>query len=226
MKIKFLGTGASDWSLKNPENSKEFRYFSAAIIDDKLLIDCGPQIIEAMEKYGTEPASVKYIINTHKHSDHYSEESIKSLADFGAEYTELSAGETIKIDKYTICCYKGNHGTANETVHFIISDSKHSCFYGLDGAWLLYDEIIGIKQHKPDLAVIDGTIGFVDGDYRIFEHNNLNMVIEIKKSLSDYVKQFCISHMAYTLHTGQKELEDSLKKENIIVAYDGLEINL
>ncbi len=59
----------------------------------------------------------------------------------------------------------------------------------------MYDEVAGIKQHKPDFAVLDATIGFIDGDYRIFKHNNLNMVMEIKKSLECYIKKFCISHM-------------------------------
>lgn len=99
-------------------------------------------------------------------------------------------------------------------------------FYGLDGAWLLYDEIQAIKKFMPDFAVFDATIGDIDGDYRIFEHNNLNMVLEMKKSLENYIGRFCISHMARTLHTDHETLSEKMKKHNIITAYDGLEIEI
>ncbi len=122
--------------------------------------------------------------------------------------------------------YAGNHATCKDTKHYLIFDGEKTLFYGLDGAWLLYEEVQAIKNHRPDLAVLDGTVGFIDGDDRIFEHNNLNMVLEIKKALAPYVKQFCISHMARTLHTDHKSLEKRMCREGIAVAYDGMEIVL
>ena len=88
----------------------------------------------------------------------------------------------------------------------------------------IIDEVAAIKKQGIDFAVIDGTVGFIDGDYRIFEHNNLNMVLEIAKSLNKYVKQFCINHMAMTLHTDHNTLENKMSEHNILVAYDGMEI--
>ncbi len=226
MKIKFLGTGAADWPLTNKDNTKEYRRFSAAIIDNELLIDCGPQIMEALKEHNVDPSNIKYVINTHNHRDHFSEDSLKQLNDFGAEFVQIKAGEEAVLGKYTVYAFACNHGTCQNAVHFIIKDSKHTVFYGLDGAWLMIDEVQGIKTHKPDLAVLDATIGFVDGDYRIFEHNNLNMVLEIQKTLKPFVKQFCISHMARTLHTSHKELQEKLQSQNILAAYDGMEIDL
>ena len=109
-------------------------------------------------------------------------------------------------------------------MHYLISDEKSCLFYGLDGAWLMYDEIQAIKKSNVDFAVLDGTVGFIDGDYRIFEHNNLNMVIEMKKTLSKYVKRFCISHMAYTLHKDHKALETDMEQYGVEVAFDGMEV--
>ena len=111
-------------------------------------------------------------------------------------------------------------------MHFIISDGKKTLFYGLDGAWLLYDEVCGIKEYTPDFAVFDATIGDIDGDYRIFEHNNLQMVLEMQKTLKPYIKQFCISHMAYTLHTDHETTAKKMQMYDIITAYDGLEVEL
>lgn len=226
MKILFLGTGAADWPRKKEAGMTEFRRLSSALIDDVLLIDPGPQVREALEELGRSPDRIKYIINTHKHSDHYSEETVKWLESFGAELIDVAAGEEMTIGRYTVWAYSGNHSTCDGTVHFIISDGESTVFYGLDGAWLMYDEVQGIMAHRPTLAVLDATIGFIDGDYRIFEHNNLNMVLEMKKTLSPYVGQFAISHMARTLHTAHEELAESMREHGVIAAYDGLELSV
>ena len=79
---------------------------------------------------------------------------------------------------------------------------------------------------RPDLAVLDGTVGFRDGDYRIFEHNDLNMVLEMQKTLAPYVGRFCISHMARTLHTDHAALSAAMAAHGVITAYDGLELTV
>lgn len=66
----------------------------------------------------------------------------------------LPEGETKKIDRYTITTLKANHSTCTEALHFIISDGAKRLFYGLDGAWLLYDEVTAIKSSKIDYACL------------------------------------------------------------------------
>lgn len=226
MKITFLGTGAADWPMEKPAGTAEFRRLSSALVDDVLLIDPGPQVLDAMKELGKDSGNVKYIVNTHRHSDHFCDEVLQKLKINGAEFFELCDGDVKEIGNYTVRAYNANHPTCEKTIHFIISDGNKTLFYGLDGAWLLYDEVQAIKEHKPDFAVLDATIGYVDGDYRIFEHNNLNMVLEMEKTLREYVGRFCISHMAKTLHTDHETLEAAMKKHNIVAAYDGLEINI
>ncbi len=224
MKILFLGTGAADWPQKREEGMAEFRRLSSAIIDRSLLIDPGPQVIDALEEQGIALGDVKYIINTHPHGDHYNENTRKTLEENGAVFVDMCDGDEKQLGKYTVYAYGGNHSTVNKVVHFIVTDGNSALFYGLDGAWLMYNEVAGIMAHKPSLAVLDATIGDIDGDYRIFEHNNLNMVLEMKKTLKPYVGKFCISHMARTLHTDHKTLSDRMAKEDVITACDGLEL--
>ena len=52
------------------------------------------------------------------------------------------------------------------------------------------------------------------------------MVIEMQKTLKPFVKRFAISHMARTLHTPQEQLEKRMEPYEILVAYDGLEIEI
>ncbi len=226
MKITFLGTGAADWPIEKTENMTEFRRLSSVLIDDTLLIDPGPQVFDALNEYGKDPQNIKYIINTHKHFDHFCGETVSGLEANGAKFSTLLGGDVKNIGDYTVCAYSANHSTCKNTVHFIITDGERTLFYGLDGAWLLYDEVQAIKEYKPDFAVFDATVGDIDGDYRVFEHNNLNMVLEMKKSLKNYIGKFCISHMARKLHTDHKTLNEKMKQCNIIAAYDGLEIEI
>ncbi|MBO5281092.1 MAG: MBL fold metallo-hydrolase, partial [Clostridia bacterium] len=78
MKITFLGTGAADWKIENREQTSEFRRYCSALIDDTMLIDPGPHVFDALHQYGKNSSDVKYIICTHRHLDHYCEDTVKS----------------------------------------------------------------------------------------------------------------------------------------------------
>lgn len=221
MKISFLGTGAADWGADSLDSKGYHRYFSSALINDDLLIDPGPHIFLSSDKYNIDLSKVKYVINTHSHGDHFNKESLDKLLEQGAEFIEFSEDEEKKIGEYTISAYRANHGTCKGAVHFIIEKEDKRLFYGLDSAWLLYPEVAAIKAKGVDMAILDATIGDMPGDYRIFEHNNLGMVIEMSKTLQDYVKRFVISHMAYTLHDDHETLSENMKKYGFDTAFDG-----
>ena len=167
---------------------------------------------------------IKYILVTHKHSDHFCQNTLDTLLSHGATLIEINPKEKTELDGYVIEAYSGNHTI--DVCHYMITKDEKSLFYGLDGAWLQYEEIRAIWKHKPDAAVFDATVGFIEKVWRVFEHNNLNMVIEMKKSIDKDIKKYIISHMAYTLHTDHKSLEEEMKKHDIIVAFDGMEIEL
>ena len=224
MKITFLGTGAADWCFDEHSHLEGFRRNSAILIDDSLLVDPGPDVPDAMTAFSKDPMAVKYIINTHRHPDHYNARTVEYLKN--AKAYDFEPDETILVGKYSITALSANHATADKCLHFIISDGERHVFYGLDGAWLTYSEVDAIKRCGIDLAVLDGTIGDIPGDHRIFEHNNLNMVNEIRLTLKPYIKRFFITHMARTLHTSQGELEKRMAGCGIEVAYDGLETEI
>lgn len=220
MKVLFLGTGAADWVFAKDKDDKYFRRMSSVLINGELLIDPGPDLIESIDKFKVDTSKIKFVINTHKHSDHYNEKTLEFLKSNGVRFDEFTPGDVKQIGKYTITALAANHPVP--TCHYIINDGEKKLFYGLDGAWLMYDEVQEIIKQKPiDLAVLDATIGFIEGDFRNFEHNNLNMVLEIKKTLSEHINKFCISHMAFTLHTEHEILFAEMNKYDILTAYDG-----
>ena len=222
MKLLFLGTGAADWPRDKKKCTGEYRRNSAALLDEIILIDPGPGVLDAAGEYGVDLTKIKYILNTHRHSDHYNPLTVARLLRLGAEMIYLKADEEVQLDQYHIRALAANHGTCAEAVHFLIDDGKSRLFYGLDGAWLMYKEIQAIKECMVDYAVLDATVGFGEGDYRVFEHNNLYMVEQMKKSLEPHVKRFCISHMARTLHTDHQTLAAEMEKLGIETAYDGM----
>jgi phosphoribosyl 1,2-cyclic phosphodiesterase len=226
MKIQFLGTGAADWPLERNGNEKEFRRLSSALVDGCLLIDFGSNVLDALKECGVGLSDIKYAVNTHRHSDHYNESALATLTENGTEFIDFKANEQKQIGKYTVLALAANHPTCEGTVHFIITDKEKTLFYGLDGAWLLMPEVDAVKKYKPDLAVLDATVGDKVGDYRIFEHNNLRMVVEMKQSLEQFVGSFYISHMARTLHTDHETLKNRMKEFGIEVAFDGLTVEI
>ena len=68
--------------------------------------------------------------------------------------------------------------------------------------------------------IFDGTIGDIPGEYRIFEHNNLPMVRELKAAFAKNCPRFMISHLARTLHPIHDTEAPVLAREGIEVAYD------
>lgn len=218
MKITFLGTGAADWNRQEHSTWPGFRRNASALIDGVLLIDPGPDVPDALKTFGIDSKGIQYIINTHKHEDHYNEDTLRQLP--WAEFRELNAGDRCQIGPYQIQALAANHGTCEKAIHFIISDGEKNLFYGLDGAWLLYEEYRAIRKAGIDLAVMDATIG-ESGDFRIFEHNDLNMVLEMKKTLAPWVRRWCITHMARTLHTDHATLSATMAEHGVETAYDG-----
>ncbi len=224
MKIQFLGTGAADWKGV-PPSIPGYRFFSSAVIDDILLIDPGPDVFLSSEKFGISLKDIKWVINTHSHEDHFNVDTLNRLVAGGAEFIDFGRNDFRKLGKYEIRSLAANHSTCEDAKHFMISDGQKKLYYALDGSWLMYNEYVLLKE-GADMIVLDATIGDVPGDYRIFEHNNLNMVRELRQSLKPYVSRFVISHMALTLHGSHELLCEKMKADSIEVACDGLTLTV
>ncbi|MFA6948699.1 MAG: hypothetical protein WCQ72_06940 [Eubacteriales bacterium] len=228
MKLRFLGTGAADFDITKPSADINFRRFSSLLINDDLLVDPGPCIFEFADTFAMPWLydNVKTVLNTHPHSDHFSAESAARL---GLEkLVQPDIFSERDIGGYRITTLPANHETSVAAKHFIIEDKNDgkTIFYGCDGAWLPYLTYREIMKHHFDLMIFDGTIGEIDGDYRIFEHNNIRMVAEMKKTLSSNCGRFMISHLARTLHGTHAEAVEICKKYGIEVARDNLILDI
>ncbi|MEN6309126.1 MAG: MBL fold metallo-hydrolase [Anaerohalosphaeraceae bacterium] len=86
LSLKFLGTGAADWSLDqypdNPDTllAGRHRGFSSMLINGSVLIDCGPTVPKALSLLHVHPDSITDILITHTHGDHFNRQSIETIA--------------------------------------------------------------------------------------------------------------------------------------------------
>ncbi|MGL6173647.1 MAG: MBL fold metallo-hydrolase [Cellulosilyticaceae bacterium] len=82
MKITFLGTGAATAAplpfcnckickCARLLKGKDVRKRASILINDDLLIDLGPDAVSACMQYDKDLTQVKYILQTHAHSDHF-----------------------------------------------------------------------------------------------------------------------------------------------------------
>lgn len=82
MRIVFLGTAAAEGipapfcecptcSQARIRRGKDLRMRSAVLIDDELLIDCGPDLVAATQKLGLALNRVETLLITHAHADHW-----------------------------------------------------------------------------------------------------------------------------------------------------------
>ncbi len=250
MKILFIGTGAADWVLKDRKGNEFFRRLTAVKINNNLMIDCSADTVDYVNSNG-ELKDVKNVLITHTHSDHYSPETIIDLlgndvrvwAEKESEKMILSDMPQLKdsvleifaentVGEYTVIPVPAGHSVANRDqtpVNYIISDGDKTIFWGCDSAWIPNYSWHEMKKYKYDLIVLDGTLGDADGDYRIFEHNNISMIKEMSNTIKsqNLLKEngkIMISHMSRYAHKEHNELQKQLDDVGIMVAYDGLEI--
>lgn len=231
MNLLFLGTGAADWDISLADSSPEFRRNSSLLIDGKLLIDPGACIFEFEKTFGYESlfGGVTDVINTHKHSDHWCPDSLSKLEKNGAAYHPAADGDVIETADYIIRAYAANHGTVTDAVHFVVeskADGKR-LFYGCDGAWMFYPTYRALcALGHIDMMIFDGTIGDIHGDYRIFEHNNAAMVLEMKDTFSNICGRFMVSHLARTLHGNRAETDAFFAAHGVAAAYDNMRVEI
>ena len=70
MRILFLGTGAADWEDPG-KHVNGGRRFTSQLLDETILLDCGPMTWEAIEEFGVDVDKLTDIVIGHPHSDHF-----------------------------------------------------------------------------------------------------------------------------------------------------------
>ena len=74
--VLFLGSGAGDWPKSVPaeeetaSGNRNYRRFSALLVNQQILIDFGPTLISALQTFEVDSHLLTDILLTHSHWDH------------------------------------------------------------------------------------------------------------------------------------------------------------
>ena len=177
MRVRLLGTGAaSGWpdpwcscaSCAAAATQGVVRGQTGALVDDRLLLDLGPELPRAALRQGVSLAAVEGVLVTHLHADHcapatlrwrgYHElaplrlagpppvlEACASLAHDGLELLPVAAGDRLTVAGYAVVVLPAAHGSAA-----VLYDVT-----GPDGSRLLYATDTGVLPEAA-LALASG----------------------------------------------------------------------
>ncbi|BCK00711.1 MBL fold metallo-hydrolase [Anaerocolumna chitinilytica] len=212
MEFQFLGTAAATsvplvfcncgiCQQARVKKGKDIRKRSSAIINRELLIDFGPDLCSQAEMYDIDLSNVKYLLQTHSHSDHF---------DAGHFITRWSEYATKNLAHLDIFC---SSGTCNDMNHWIKENEPSFNIY--DIYWktdMNYDlhllksgdikdineyEIIAIdSEHDKRIEALVYIIGH-KGKYMFYGTDLLNLSRDAWNIIQDYKLDLVVLDQTY-----------------------------
>lgn len=197
MRVQLLGTGAADgWpnpfctcaSCGAARASGELRGQTSALVDDRLLIDCGPEVPGAAGRHGANLAGVRTLLITHAHPDHLGpaallfrhwarrREQLDIYAPRGVldqvrdwigpddpvSLHPVAAGDTFQCDGYTVRVLAAAHGdaTIGEAVLFDVTAAGGGrLLYATDTGPLSDAAVAAVADAAFDVLLLEETFG-------------------------------------------------------------------
>lgn len=194
MEVILLGTGAADgWpnafcscaTCAELRARGEVHCPTAALVDRRVMLDAGPMVEAAAQRFGADLAGVRTVLVTHAHSDHLAPAFLlhrswidqQPLRIYGpAPVIEacthwlapgqdtvtlhpVTAGDDIDVDGYRVTVLAADHEAFGEAVLYRISDGKASLLYATDtGGWP--PSTLGrLAGCRLDLVLLEETFG-------------------------------------------------------------------
>ena len=207
MKLLFLGTGAADWDPAQAHLGDEKalqRRTTSVLVNGDLLIDPNPAVPEAMASFGADRHSVRNVLISHSHGDHYSPDTLLWLAEdhpvtvYGdggypqklprhpnLTFVAVKLGQSFEAGGYEVTAIPSTHTveeSSEQALHYLLSRDGRHLFYGCDGAWMLPTAFEMLSTRRYDCMILDATFGADAQLYRIpggkifFYHNNTTML--------------------------------------------------
>jgi len=222
MQIVFLGTSSAEampregcdcWQCLS-KDKKDKRLRSSLLIERKILIDAGPDIIKQLTH--NQIKKLEAVLITHDHQDHVG--GIKDLLKIRPEMRviRLKPGQHFKLLGIDFFAFKVKHSKLVETVGLAVNN----LLYLPDVAELTWAEQY-IREAK--IAVLDGSVWGRD----FGGHMAMNEIISQTKNYKS-IKKIYFTHNGHThkTHSDLNKLVKTLGDERFSLAYDGLELEV
>jgi phosphoribosyl 1,2-cyclic phosphate phosphodiesterase len=267
MTIKLLGTGAADGIpgiFTSSEvsrralqpGSKDCRTRAAALIDDCIKLDLGPDTLAQIQRHGLDPTLWDSIVFTHSHEDHFTVSEIQyALYPFNPnEYTPFTiycnptiawliwerypdwpldvvtteVFKTFNIGNYRMTPVLAKHAEPEECQNLIFEKDGRRFGYMTDTGW--WPEITWeyLQNARLDAMVIECTDGLHDSGYD--GHLALEELVGVVERLrkSEALAPNAPILTTHHSHLGgfHEELEAAMAPHGIQPGFDGLEISI
>lgn len=221
IKIKFLGTSSVEGMPRDDDcaqctstDRKDTRLRSAILINKKILIDAGPDILKQLRKSQIDNLEAVFI--THDHTDHVG--GIKDLLRGRRDIriVRLTPGQHFKLTGIDFHAFKVKHSNLVPTVGVEINSAIYIPDYA-DLDWAMPY----LKNTK--VAILDGSVlGRNFGG-----HLSINESVALTKPLKN-LKKIYFTHNGHThrTHNQMQKLVHEIGDSSYVIAYDGLEIEV
>jgi len=138
----------------------------------------------------------------------------------------LRAFEEYQVGELSVTPVRANH--SSEALNFIIERKETAIFYGLDTGWFLPETYKVIARKRYDLVVLEGTFGFGLVSDGHFNFEKLRKAYDLFRNdgLLKEGAYFVTSHLCPHHTPVHEEVAPILARESILVAYDGMIIDV
>jgi adenosylcobinamide kinase / adenosylcobinamide-phosphate guanylyltransferase len=206
VEVTLLGTGAADgWpnafcgcaSCAVARNSGEIRSQSSALVDDVLLLDCGPETPRQAVRAGRSLARVRSILVTHAHPDHFDPAMLLyrswvtdtplevvgpapvldacehwiTPGDDRITLTAVKAGQQLQVGAHLVTVLPARHAHPGTAVLYVVERDGRRLLYATDTGPLRQRDLEPLSGRPCDLVLLEETFG--DRPVPAADHLNL-----------------------------------------------------
>lgn len=147
------------------------------------------------------------------------------------EAIEVIPYHTYKVGNYMVSPIRANHDVTSSPVNYVIDDGKKIILYAHDTG-VFFDESIDFLKKlgkKLDLISLDCTAGLLTlwKDHHLSYDCFLEEINRLKEqNIIDNNTKIIANHFSHNGKASYEKMQEVAKKDNIIVSYDGLEIEI
>ena len=234
---------------------KDARRASCALFDSRFLIDCGPHCLDSLRIAGIDMTTITDVFFTHLHDDHFNPTNLQTIASSKAatgsaplrvwfredadfptlEHVELHRMKLYEnyavTDSLSITSVEANHTQSFFPQWLLFKENGKKMLYATDGCWFMEGAYHFLRNAELDTIIMDATCGDDIKDDRIAGHNSLPMIRLLLPALR-YNRMITpqtnivLTHLAPSLHRPHAETVQIVEKDGMVVAYDGLTIDI
>ncbi len=191
MDVRVLGTGSADgWpnphctcaSCSTERSAGRLRGQSAALVDDVLLLDCGPDTPASAQRAGADLTRLRHVLITHAHPDHCApafllfrswvgEDPLEVVGpaavveqarmwvapDSPVRFIEVAPGDRLVVGDYAVQVLEAAHG--DDAVLYDVATERARLLYATDTGPLPHATVEAVRGAAFDVVLMEETFG-------------------------------------------------------------------